>query len=87
MRFIHFSLHIVLTAALILSVYEATKAKRNENEATEHLNAAISERNNLIRERNDLMRQCDEFKSQITKASANTSKLRDMLAFHMRACR
>ena len=56
------------------------EAKRDKVELVEQMQAVTSERNNLIRERDDL-------ESQVEKAKADSSRLRDMVAFHMRACR
>ena len=80
MRFIHLALHVALTGALIFSVANTIEAKRDKFELAEQMRAVTSERNNLIRERDDL-------ESQVEKAKADSSRLRDMVAFHMRACR
>ena len=80
MRFIHLALHVALTGALILSVANTIKAKRDKVELVEQMHAVISERNNLIRER-------DALESQVEKEKADSSRLRDMVAFHMRAGR
>lgn len=80
MRILHLALYVVLLGGLSFSAYQTTEAKRNEADSAEQLHAVISERNELMRER-------DELKLQIERTSADTSKLRDMLAFHMRACR
>ena len=80
MRFIHLALHVALTGALIFSVVNTIEAKRDKVELAEQMNAVTSERNDLIRERDDL-------KSQVEQAKADWSRLRDMVAFHMRACR
>ena len=80
MRFIHLALHVALTGALIFSVVNTIEDKRDKVELAEQMNAVTSERNDLIRERDDL-------KSQVEKAKADSSRLRDMVAFHMRACR
>ena len=56
------------------------EAKRDKVELVEQMHAVTSERNNLIRERDDL-------ESQVEKAKSDSSRLRDMVAFHMRACR
>ena len=80
MRFIHLALHVALTGALIFSVAKTIEAKRDKVELAELMHAVTSERNNLIRERDDL-------ESQVEKAKADSSRLRDMVAFHMRACR
>ena len=80
MRLIHLALHVALTGALIFSVANTIEAKRDKVELVEQMHAVTSERNNLIREREDL-------ESQVEKAKADSSRLRDMVAFHMRACR
>ena len=80
MRFIHLALHVALTGALIFSGANTIEAKRDKFELAEQMRAVTSERNNLIRERDDL-------ESQVEKAKADSSRLRDMVAFHMRACR
>ena len=80
MRFIHLALHVALTGALIFSVANTIEAKRDKVELAEQMHAVTSERNNLIRE-------CDDLESQIEKAKADSSRLRDMVAFHLRACR
>ena len=80
MRLIHLALHVALTGALIFSVANTIEAKRDKVELVEQMQAVTSERNNLIRERDDL-------ESQVEKAKADSSRLRDMVAFHMRACR
>ena len=80
MRLIHLALHVALTGALIFSVAYTIEAKRDKVELVEQMHAVTSERNNLIREREDL-------ESQVEKAKADSSRLRDMVAFHMRACR
>ena len=80
MRLIHLALHVALTGALIFSVAYTIEAKRDKVELVEQMHAVTSERNNLIRERDDL-------ESQVEKAKADSSRLRDMVAFHMRACR
>ena len=80
MRFVHLALHVALTGALIFSVASTIEAKRDKVELAEQMYAVTSERNNLIRERDDL-------ESQVEKAKADSSRLRDMVAFHMRACR
>jgi predicted nuclease with TOPRIM domain len=79
-RLIHLALHVALTGALIFSVANTIEAKRDKVELVEQMHAVTSERNNLIREREDL-------ESQVEKAKADSSRLRDMVAFHMRACR
>ena len=80
MRFAHLALHVALTVALIFSVANTIEAKRDKVELAEQMRAVTLERNNLIRERDDL-------ESQVEKAKADSSRLRDMVAFHMRACR
>ena len=80
MRLIHLALHVALTGALIFSVANTIEAKRDKVELVEQMHAVTSERNNLIRERDDL-------ESQVEKAKSDSSRLRDMVAFHMRACR
>ena len=80
MRLIHLALHVALTGGLIFSVANTIEAKRDKVELAEQMHAVTSERNNLIRERDDL-------ESQVEKAKADSSRLRDMVAFHMRACR
>ena len=80
MRLIHLALHVALTGALIFSVANTIEAKRDKVELVEQMHAVTSERNNLIRERDDL-------ESQVEKAKADSSRLRDMVAFHTRACR
>ena len=80
MRFVHLALHVALTGALIFSVANTIEAKRYKVELAEQMHAVTSERNDLIREREDLQ-------SQVEQAKADSSRLRDMVAFHMRACR
>lgn len=80
MRYLHLALHVVLTGALVFSVVSTIEAKRDRDELAKQLHAVTSERNDLIRERDDL-------NSQVEQAKADSSKLRDMVAFHMRACR
>ena len=80
MRFVDLALHVALTGALIFSVANTVEAKRDKVELAEQMHAVTSERNNLIRERDDL-------ESQVEKAKADSSRLRDMVSFHLRACR
>ena len=80
MRFIHLALHAALTGALIFSMVNTIEAKRDKTELAEQLHVATSERNDLVKERDDL-------KSQVKQAKADSSRLRDMVTFHMRACR
>ena len=80
MRYLHLAIHVVLTGALVFSVVSTIEAKRDRDELAKQMHAVTSERNDLIRERDDL-------KSQVEQAKADSSKLRDMVAFHMRACR
>ena len=80
MRYLHLAIHVVLTGALVFSVVSTIEAKRDRDELAKQMHAVTSERNDLIRERDDL-------NSQVEQAKADSSKLRDMVAFHMRACR
>tara|TARA_A100001037_G_C14931717_1_gene536362 strand:+ start:214 stop:456 length:243 start_codon:yes stop_codon:yes gene_type:complete len=80
MRYLHLAIHVVLTGALVFSVVSTIEAKRDKDELAKQMHAVTSERNDLIRERDDL-------NSQVEQAKADSSKLRDMVAFHMRACR
>ena len=80
MRYLHLAIHVVLTGALVFSVVSNIESKRDKDELAKQMHAVRLERNDLIRERDDL-------KSQVEQAKADSSKLRDMVAFHMRACR
>ena len=87
MRFMHLALHLLLTGVLVFSVYKTSKAKAKENEAWREMDAIELELNELMRERDTLLQESGNLKSQIENTNAEMSRLGDMLAFHLRACR
>ena len=87
MRFMHLALHLLLTGAFVISVHKTSEAKSKEIHAWREKDAITLELNDLIRVRDTLLQERSDLKSQIENANSEMSRLGDMLAFHLRACR